>query len=75
MVVNGNSSIDPTKGEYLLLVDYGAEGFTIVNQFHELQEALLGCMQNHTGSPITLVRLVTIDVAETQQAMIGQVGE
>lgn len=64
MIFNGSDKIKEDGGDYLLLTDYGCEGFGVTLQAATLEEALLGMIECSYG-PQTLVKLVRVETRET----------
>lgn len=54
--------------DYLVLVDYGGEGFGVHHQTETRKEALRWMMENNYGSPQTLVKLVRVETLDSDTA-------
>ena len=67
MIFNGSSKIKDNGGDYLVLVDYGCEGFSVCHQAATHEEALRW-MTNNYGSPQTLVKLVRVETRDSDTA-------
>ncbi len=67
MILNNfhTDTLDPEKGEYIILCDYGAEGISVRSQAPNLEEAIKQISQSYGGEPTVLVKLVSVDIAET----------
>jgi hypothetical protein len=63
MKLNTINSIDGSKGDFLLLVDYGCEGMTIAVQRESLEEIIKDFGSDWSGNK-TVVKLVEIDIKE-----------
>ena len=64
MVFNGSEKIDDDGGDFLLLTDYGQEGFAVSHQNKTLEGALAAMAEGVCGVPMTLVKLVRVDATE-----------
>lgn len=62
IVLNGTSKIIDDDGDYLTLIDYGSEGFSIDDQNYSLEEAMNNLVCNTTGSPMVVLKLVKVDL-------------
>jgi hypothetical protein len=63
MIFNGSDKIKENGGDYLVLTDYGCEGFAVTHQAATLEEALLGMIECDYGRQ-TLVKLVRVETRE-----------
>ena len=64
MIFNGSAKINDDGGDYLVLTDYGCEGFAVEHQSATIEEALRLMTQGNCGDPQTLVRLVRVELGE-----------
>jgi len=64
MIFNGSDKIKDGGGDYLVLTDYGSDGFVVTYQAEMLEKALKWMMGSNFGSPQTLVKLVRVDMRE-----------
>jgi hypothetical protein len=64
MIINGTHRITDDGGDYIVLTDY-CEGFGS-KQFKSAEEAVGYIAANNNGSPHTLVKLVRIELNETE---------
>lgn len=67
MIINGSDKIDEAKGDYVVLVDYRSEGLSIVHQTSSLNDALRHMTTNSDGHPMTLLKLVQVDLLEAAE--------
>lgn len=68
MIFNGSSKIKDDGGDYLVLVDYGCEGFSVSHQAATHEDALRWMTENSYGSPQTLVKLVRVETRDSDTA-------
>ena len=57
MKINQSTRIDNKKGDWVVLNDFGSEGFTVHDQYKTPEEAIKG-MSSSTGCPQTIVKLI-----------------
>jgi uncharacterized membrane protein len=65
MIFNGSSKIKDDGGDYLVLTDYDMEGFSVSHQDTTIESALKWIASCGYTSPMTLVKLVRIEMKET----------
>ncbi len=68
MIFNGSFKIKDDGGDYLVMVDYGCEGFNVSHQARTHGDALRWMFANNYGSPLTLVKLVRVETMESDAA-------
>ena len=68
MIFNGSSKIKDYGGDYLVMVDYGCEGFSMAHQAQTHEDALRWMAANNYGSPQTLVKLVRVETRDSDTA-------
>lgn len=56
MKINQSQKIDDKKGDWIILTDYGSEGFSVTSQHKTPEEAIKG-LGEMIGDPQTIVRL------------------
>lgn len=66
MFINGTDKIDPEKGPYVVLVDYGSEGMSVSCQCETTEHAIAEIAKSCWSGPLTLLRLVDVSVAEVE---------
>ena len=64
MIFNGSDKIKDDGGDYLVLTDYGCEGFSVTHQTETHEDALRWMTECNYGSPQTLVKLVRVDTRD-----------
>ena len=64
MIFNGSAKIIDDGHDYLVLADYGRDGFSVVHQSDTHNDALQWMMECNCGSPQTLVKLVRLETSE-----------
>ena len=70
MIFNGSSKIKNDGGDYLVLTDYGCEGFAVTHQAATHEDALQWMIECSYGSPHTLVKLVRVESRDSDTANI-----
>ena len=60
MKLNQIKSIDSSKGPWLLLVDYGTEGLSVVEQFESAQDAVDEAMRGRWTGPMAVLYLPNV---------------
>jgi hypothetical protein len=68
MIFNGSSKIKDDGGDYLVIVDYGCEGFSVSHQAQTHEDALRWMTASNYGSPQTLVKLVRVETRDSDTA-------
>ena len=61
MYLNTIDKIDPKKGEFLLIYDYGTDGLSVANQFKTVEEAIKQVEQGNWA----ILRLVNAEFQVT----------
>ena len=56
MKINQSTKIDDKKGDWIILTDYGSEGFVVHGQYKTPEEAIKN-LDSSCGSPQTIVKL------------------
>jgi len=64
MILNGSDKIKDGRGDYIVLTDYGCEGFAVTHQAATHEDALRWMIECNYGSPQTLVKLVRVDTRD-----------
>lgn len=73
MIFNGSDKIKDDEGDYLVLADYGCEGFSVAHQAGTHEDALRWMMRCDYGCPQTLVKLVRVDTLDVD--LLGATAE
>ena len=67
MIFNGSEKILNNGKDYLVLVDYGMEGISVGSQHETLAKALLWMHEAAYWSPMTIVKLVRVNIEEVDK--------
>ena len=62
MKLNGMDKILNDGRDYLMLVDYGTEGISVMGQYQSVDEAVTAALRSSMGSAVAIVKLVDIPV-------------
>jgi hypothetical protein len=60
MKLNGMDKILNDGRDFLMLVDYGQDGISVMGQYHSAGEALSAALRSSMGSAVAIVKLVDI---------------
>ena len=59
MKLNGMHKIDDAKGQYIVLVDYGSAGISVMGQYERLDQAVSDALKS-SGGDVAIVQLVEV---------------
>jgi len=66
VALNGSKKINKSRGDYLVLADYGQEGIGVLRQEDTLQNAIEGMLEYPTDYPMSIVKLIRIDLPQDE---------
>ena len=75
IVFNGSEAVKDNGGDYMIIMESGYQGFSVLSQHADLPSALTQICTDKASRSGTLVRLIRLEVAESEALAGSEVQE